>query len=242
MCLTGEDIDEIEVEIMKNDAFGELSRLLEGCEIFRWCDLKLDIIQVELNNRHTTEAAKTLREFLQNSGFKVVGLSTGDGTIEVALTCRCMIENSTVSRIEDMNGVPLMPVRYMGGIEHIRFLTFSGQDAVRIVESLRMVGTVKVTGKTQATKFLPRKVFTLSIEDVARNLTPRQIECFNAAFELGYYSIPKRVTIEDLASKLGMSRSTLQEHLRKAEIRLLSSIRPYLRMLHAQGSDSKVYD
>jgi predicted DNA binding protein len=44
------------------------------------------------------------------------------------------------------------------------------------------------------------------------------------AYTLGYYDIPKKIGLVQLAERLDFSHSTLDMHLRKAERRLLSHI------------------
>jgi len=55
-------------------------------------------------------------------------------------------------------------------------------------------------------------------------LTEKQQRAFIAAYTLGYYDVPKRVGLVRLAKRLNLSRSTLDEHLRKAEHRLFYHI------------------
>ena len=55
-------------------------------------------------------------------------------------------------------------------------------------------------------------------------LTEKQREVLIAAYKLGYYDIPRRINSEKLAMKLDIGSSTLGEHLRKAERRLLTNI------------------
>ena len=55
-------------------------------------------------------------------------------------------------------------------------------------------------------------------------LTEKQREVLIAAYKLGYYDIPRRINSEKLAKKLNIGSSTLGEHLRKAERRLLMHI------------------
>ena len=55
-------------------------------------------------------------------------------------------------------------------------------------------------------------------------LTDRQLEVFEAAVEQGYYDIPRRATHKDIADGLGCAPSTVDEHLRKAESRVLTTL------------------
>jgi predicted DNA binding protein len=53
------------------------------------------------------------------------------------------------------------------------------------------------------------------------HLTAKQREVLITAYKLGYYDIPRKINSDQLAEKLGIVNSTLVEHLRKAEHRLL---------------------
>jgi predicted DNA binding protein len=60
--------------------------------------------------------------------------------------------------------------------------------------------------------------------DVLSLLTGRQREVFEAAVDRGYYDVPRRTDGTELAALLDMAPSTLDEHLRKAESRMLSAL------------------
>jgi DNA-binding NarL/FixJ family response regulator len=60
--------------------------------------------------------------------------------------------------------------------------------------------------------------------DILSVLTERQLEVFRTAVELGYYEIPRRATHQDIADHLDCAPSTVDEHLRKAESRVLSTL------------------
>ncbi len=60
------------------------------------------------------------------------------------------------------------------------------------------------------------------VTDVSRvssgptRLTPEQYEALDAAFERGYFNIPRQISMEELASELGISHQALSERLRRA--------------------------
>lgn len=52
-------------------------------------------------------------------------------------------------------------------------------------------------------------------------LTDRQERVLSLAYKLGYFEFPKKINLTDLASKLGVSKSTLSEVLRAGEEKIL---------------------
>jgi hypothetical protein len=61
-------------------------------------------------------------------------------------------------------------------------------------------------------------------ESPLSKLTAKQKQVLLAAFALGYYDVPRRVSSEDLSRHLKADKSTIVEHLRKAERRLIDRI------------------
>ncbi len=55
-------------------------------------------------------------------------------------------------------------------------------------------------------------------------LTDKQRRVILAALSLGYYDVPRRVSSEELASRLNIREATLVMHRRKAEKRLLAAL------------------
>ncbi len=53
-------------------------------------------------------------------------------------------------------------------------------------------------------------------------LTAKQLEAFKLAYKSGYYEIPRRSNLTELAGKLGIKRVAMQERLRRVELRILT--------------------
>ncbi|WP_101297626.1 helix-turn-helix domain-containing protein [Halegenticoccus soli] len=65
--------------------------------------------------------------------------------------------------------------------------------------------------------------------DYARNarnpeaaLTDRQRQLLTVAVDMGYYEIPRRTTLAEIAAAVGIGRATAGEHLRKAEAKAVA--------------------
>jgi predicted DNA binding protein len=63
--------------------------------------------------------------------------------------------------------------------------------------------------------------------NVLPKLSKGQQEAIELAYNEGYYSYPRKVSLEDLARISQVGVSTFQEHLRKAEVKLLPVIMSY---------------
>lgn len=72
---------------------------------------------------------------------------------------------------------------------------------------------------TRGVKFEITKLRNVSGKE---ELTARQEEIARIAFELGFFEFPRKVPLNRLASKLGISSATLSEILRRAEKNILS--------------------
>ena len=75
------------------------------------------------------------------------------------------------------------------------------------------------------------KISDLFIPHIPPKLSKKQKEVFNMAYVNGYYNYPKKTNLKKLSKKTKLSPSTFQEHLRRAE----SKIIPFLAENLAQN-------
>jgi DNA-binding CsgD family transcriptional regulator len=61
-------------------------------------------------------------------------------------------------------------------------------------------------------------------ESLLSKLTSRQRQILLTGYALGYYDVPRRISSDELSRHLKLDKSTIVEHLRKAERKLIGSI------------------
>ncbi len=85
----------------------------------------------------------------------------------------------------------------------------------KILELFREVGQVKNISFVKS---------NYSEQTILSCLTDKQKEILVEANRNGYYCYPRKINSQELSKKIGLSKPTVVQHLRKAEIRLISNI------------------
>jgi predicted DNA binding protein len=85
----------------------------------------------------------------------------------------------------------------------------------------KVLDVIKHLGEIISTSFT-KVIF--SERTILSCLTDRQKEILIAAKKNGYYSYPRKISCQELSEKIGLSKPTIIQHLRKAEVRLVSNI------------------
>jgi predicted DNA binding protein len=85
-------------------------------------------------------------------------------------------------------------------------------------------------------KFAPLKTIDvlnplyLSLNDLKQGLTSKKLKALTLAFNSGYYELPRKIYLENLAKEMNIHRRTFEEHLRKAEKKIMVYIIPSLML------------
>jgi predicted DNA binding protein len=138
------------------------------------------------------------------------------GSASCGIVVHYDLGNSINDALVSRGFIPDEPVRMYGGREYWTVIVEVGKDELhdRIEEVCEeMDADIRVrhvaTAETGAG--------VLRTDD----LSERQREVFELARRRGYYDWPRHVTASELAEEMDVSKTTLLEHLRKAEAKLL---------------------
>ncbi len=64
----------------------------------------------------------------------------------------------------------------------------------------------------------------MSLNNQNASISPKQMKLAKFAYDKGYFDIPKRTRISDLADELGLARATVSEHMAKIESTVMSDM------------------
>lgn len=122
----------------------------------------------------------------------------------------------------------LPPLRYEGGAKVCRVLALDSASLTDLYRDLLADDTdVDVRSKRRVN--VASEEAPLSPSSLLPDLSPRQYDALYVAVDDGYYEIPRRTTTADIADRLGVNRRTAEEHLRRAENKLVDAVFEHVR-------------
>ena len=116
-------------------------------------------------------------------------------------------------------------VTYEGG-KHYRILAPDAEKLKKVIENLQKIGEVKITSVHPLGHV--DDSFFINVVELKNLLSEKQLRTLKRAYLRGYFQIPKKVRMKDLADELGLSPATVYEQLAEAENRIVNSVIDYL--------------
>ena len=227
-------MDEIRLRMEHDLPFNNVAKVFLDVRIFRWCNSVVDYLEfLSEDSAALDHLEKALPRFVAGLHSSVVYRSRSDSRLDVMVRCRCSPQNSTVRMTEGRNCLWKPPVVYAEGREELTVLAPEPDRFRSLYRDLRGVARVEILKKVAVSADVLRDSYTLSLSELFHDLTAKQLEILLRAVERGYFDLPKAVSLERLAQDASLSESPLQEHLSKAESRLVRALAPYLRLYAA---------
>ena len=210
--------------------FANLSRRFPRVLVYRWCNSTVDYLEVDCRSNTCADVSGWLKTYSSQSGFELVYEYTSPTHMSVIVNCRCNAQNSTLRLAESYGCLWVAPVTYLGGEESFDLLVFDYDRFQKLFSEYERLGDAVVKRKVYVPANTLRDSFAVSLSSLFSSLTQRQIRVLEEAMTRGYYEVPRRTSIKQIAAALGLSESTTQEHLSRAEAKVVRAIAPYLRL------------
>lgn len=186
-----------------------------------WCNEHCDLLRVH-------GPADGVIEYVKHRVGIQDRVRDGDEQLIVTQDCLKQHEEGYIERYVQRHSCLLLPpIRYENGAKCVRVLALDGQ---RLTEFFRDLSEdFEVTVDSKRTTNVPVSGSPLvRAELFVPDLSPRQHEVLLAAWEEGYYEIPRGITTAELADSFDLDRRTVENHIRRAEQKLVDAVAEHL--------------
>jgi predicted DNA binding protein len=172
---------------------------------------------------------------------EILHVSSGDeGLYLVAQSCECPLDESIIQRFQAHNCVYTPPTVYRQGWEHYTVFGFETGDVHRLLQELDEAREIDVVSKTSIEeRRLPHSTL-FSVDRLFAGFTDRQLDALRLALDHGYYGQPRGASTAELAERTDVARATFEEHLRKAENKLVLNVEQFVRLLTEPRSEDSL--
>ena len=186
----------------------------------------------------TTETTPTdaLLDDIDRLGTVLHESADDDGYHVVTQSCLCSFEESVIDRFEAHNCLYQSPTIYRQGWEHYTVVAFDEADVRELLGDLRADRDIELLSKTSISEQQIPHSMLAPASQLFEEITDRQLAALQLALERGYYTQPRKTSLRELADQTAVARSTYEEHLRKAENKLLTNAGQYLRLVTATAT------
>lgn len=125
--------------------------------------------------------------------------------------------------------LPLGPTRLEDGKECFDLLLEDREELSKATTLLGEFGDVTVRRLSQdySRRIVPSEA---EWQELVNAIPPRQRELLNTAYDLGYFEIPREVTLEEIADEMGITKTTASNHMRKAQREVFHFLLPYVNL------------
>ncbi|MFW9993475.1 MAG: helix-turn-helix domain-containing protein [Candidatus Odinarchaeota archaeon] len=216
------------LEIQHDCPFSRFSRRHPEIEMKLWCNSQFDIMELKGEKKALEEAMVDLDDEMGT----VIRIYPEVDQVQLILK-RCRCNQLPLSPIYDRyNCLELPPVKYFTGREIVNII-IPPEDAGKILEDIRKE---EPGAKVKVLKLAPLKItdnaypLYLPLDEVKESLSPKQRQALTIAFNKGYYELPRKIFLELLAKEMDIHRRTYEEHLRKAEKKIMGFLIPSLML------------
>jgi predicted DNA binding protein len=217
------------IEIKHNCHFSRLSKNHPLVQIKLWCNgSENDILELR---GEKLELEKAINDIEKELG-AIVNLFPEHNRVQLIIN-RCECDRLPLASIyENHDCIKLPPVRFFAGSEVVHLL-ITAENTGLLLEDIRKKdpeAIVKVLKLASIKDTFNPYPFILPLDELKTSLTIKQLKAITNAYNNGYYDLPRSVSVDTLANEMSIHRRTFEEHLRKAERKIMEFLIPNLNL------------
>ena len=225
---------EVQVRARIGNQIDYITEKYPSLKIWTWCNFQNDIHEITSEDPEELETA--LVEF--KDYYNIIEETPISSSVRlITQKCICSTETTLHDNIGELEILNLMPVYSGGGWNLYRFIAFKHEAFTELLRRgeeqgfrLEVLEMVPFNGMV-SDNLIP-------LNSMIAHLTEKQIDAVVAAYNNGYYQTPRSVKVQNIADRVHVPRTTLQEHLNKAENKLISAIIPQILLYNRKTRGS----
>ncbi|HUW47475.1 MAG TPA: helix-turn-helix domain-containing protein [Patescibacteria group bacterium] len=227
---------EVAFKVSHDCPFCNISKKYPRLKMFNWCNREHDVIEIVVDR--PDEYSPVIDEMSRIQGIidKSSDLHNAHFFIK---KCFCKAEDSVTRILDEFDLLQISPIVYRHGWEYYRVIAFKHKDLKGLMQRFEEKGLkFEILRKVDFDGFIASSL-TLTADALFSDLTEKQMDALLTAYSNGYYSLPRKANVQDIAHKKRVSRTTYQEHLKKAENKLVASLVPYVQLFRRVAPEKR---
>jgi len=138
-------------------------------------------------------------------------------------------ENSITTLVSLNGGMSLFPVIYENGYEYHSILCNDSKILTKVLNALKKLPETEILQRNDIGEDSLYRQSAIFFQMIGQ-LTEKQIAVSILAFNKGYYDIPRKIRLQDIAEELGVTRYAIERLLRASENKIMKFLIPYLNI------------
>ncbi len=231
-------IYEVVLKVSHGSGFGDITRRFPSTTISIWCNRENDVIEVVVRNAE--EYPLVMKEIRALRIVEVMDEISDERRLYLNVhQCNCMKEDTIVRHIGQLDILNIFPNVIENGWTYHRLVVFKHENLEDLLRRLDEWGWFyKIMRKVPFDGYIAGSL-ALSAHSLFSELTEKQMEAVLTAYRYGYYNLPRGADLQAIAAKKQVPRTTFQEHLKKAENKLVGALIPHMQLLTHTTSERK---
>lgn len=203
-----------------------------------WCNYNNDVIEIVVEN--PDDYGLVVDELNEHRPIGIIEESSDQLKVHIVVkSCSCDDDETVERQISSVNMLHIYPSVLERGWEYHRILFFRHEDFEELMQRLKENSfTVEILRKVPFDGLISGSL-AFTADALLSDLTEKQVDAILTAHRYGYYSLPRRADVQTIASKINVPRTTFQEHLKKAENKLISALAPYVQLFKHSSQDQR---
>ena len=220
--------------------FTDLTRRFPSASIFIWCNRENDVIEIVVRKQEDYPLVMKEISGLRARIEDVIEEFADEQRLYLNVSkCHCMKGDTIVRHIGKLNILNIFPNMIENGWAYHRLIIFKHEDLEELLTRFEKSGWFyKILRKVPFDGFVASSL-TMSADALFSGLTEKQMEAVLAAHRHGYYNLPRASDVKAIATKEKVPRTTFQEHLTKAENKLIAALVPNIKLFYHASPERK---